>query len=449
MRALRICLLGLALTGCSTTALPSTEEPAQRAVTGCSDRKIYARTGARLVEYDALGNARERFAFGGSQGEIEPEVGLSRWSAQGEFLAASMLLRVTVDAPSTHEIVLLDRDTVKFQAIYPGGSPQLFLSADGSLAVSGSRNFLRRVDGSLIELGAYEPLGPLRTDGSLPASLGPPNQATSPKGLLWPMGPTSTWQFDRFDDPVPTFANLRATSRQLVYFRASEDEPSVPTGRLVAIGVDRVTRVELPGAPQLVDVADDRWVLLADWQASSLTLVDLATGHVTRIENDAPLHFELASATVDEAGHVFTSVVRQAQLQLVRTDDGGKTFVDVGSPMQPGELGFAHWLAPIVHQGSALTLNLSEGHGKILNEVQFATDRTRAVIPSGHYLLGYTPDGAQADLTRDGQCAASWVLNDGASLDDPARYSLIAIDHDGPRVVATSSFATPTVSFAK
>lgn len=447
MRTLGIGLLGLALAGCSTTALPSGDESQQQALIGCSERRMYVRHGSRVVEYDAVGNARERFVFGTAQGAPREVSGLSSWQAIGEWLAASAYLASPGNTSDT-EIVLLGRDGVALQTIVTGGQPQLYPGADGSLAVAASRNFLRRADGTIVELGEYQPLGPLLSDGSLPASLGPYYEETSPKGRLRPTGAPTAWQFDVFQDAVPAYGDARGTSRQFVYL--SYDATTTSRSRLIAIRPGGVVRVEVSGQPSLVHVAGDRWVLLADQASATLSLVDLTTSEVTRIEATLPFfNYNLTSATVDESGRVFTSVQRDEELQLVRSDDGGKTFVDVGAPMPRGEeLGFPPSLAPIAHRGSALALNLSTGYGNMLNSVQFTADRTHTVMPGGGYYLNYSPLRAEADLTTDGQCAASWVLSDGDPFGATASYSLVVFDHDGPRVITTASDAYPAISFA-
>ena len=138
-----------------------------------------------------------------------------------------------------------------------------------------------------------------------------------------------------------------------------------------------------------------------------------------------------------EDGSLVASAAVGDELQLRRTTDSGKTWVDVGRPMGRGaDLGFGRWLHAIAHGGTTLIARMTTGYGHFVEEVQLSSPAGSVSIEVGRlYLNGDISPGA-FDLSSDGQCASTWrQVRDRPT----AHLELVFFDTTGAQKVVSTS----------
>jgi hypothetical protein len=133
---------------------------------------------------------------------------------------------------------------------------------------------------------------------------------------------------------------------------------------------------------------------------------------------------------------VLTATEAGSLLQLERSADLGQTWSAVGGPMSMGEdFGLGRWLLSLERQGTVLALSMSTGYGHFVHGLQLVSARGAHQLETGGLYVNVDLSPGAADLSPDGQCAASWVQP--GMRDEPLQ--LVFIDVDGKQQVAKTA----------
>lgn len=425
-------LVGLSTAGCST-GLPRAEEDRTNLV-GCAKRRILSTEGARLVEYDSSGKSTDRFVFGADPDKSFQSIAITVLQQAGPRVVAVAQRNELATGEQTDEVVLLDGSDVVFHTILRRSPTTAFLNAAGDLTLGGAQTLVRRADGTLIDLGEYTPIGPVYDD-TVMVSIGQLFSPNAPVGRLRIAGNEGARGFELFADRAISSAPVW-TATQFLY---------VSGGVLIAASAHDTKRIALPlpfdGTRQIVQVGGERFVLLGAAGHLGLELVDLDTGTITSLPQEATgFRQELETAAVDDHGRVYGHIASaNDKLTLMRTENG-TTYTTMGIATAAHDEGGERFLRAVVHGDRALVLNLSleNAEGGVAMErvhsVQLAgVDQEGMLVAAGDYQTKRSLDPAPYGLSQDGACVAAWVRNADAG------FALVVVDQGGRRTLRESA----------
>jgi hypothetical protein len=406
---------------------PPVAPPVTPPAAGCAQAPLVVLRETQLLTVNVAGEETPLFQFGASTGHPADAVVVQDWQQQPGFLGAVAFLH---DPPSAHryEFVLLRADgTVLFHHVEEQPhNPDIFLSPQGSLAVSGEHNFVAFPDGRVTELGGYSPAVPSMDGQHILVSQGPSWRANARYGWL------------RLMDLA--FTPLARTAEWMTFVVVGNHVMALPhdgqrSGPLLRTspGLETVVAAELTtnAALDVVSQAGGRWLLLQR-SADSLVRVNVEDGTASVVDGmlGARQLWGVWTASVATDGSIQFSTAREdGLLQLQRTADLGATFVDVGQPMEAGpDMGLGARLVALRKGDNTLILNLSSGYGDFLQEVQLVSaEGVQRESTGGLYVNADIHPGA-ADLSGDGSCVATVAQRQGTAFSEDSIYELVFLD---------------------
>jgi hypothetical protein len=407
----RTLVLALALTACGREPIipgpPPMKDP--QPLAGCQGKSIVELDGATLERVAADGAVTPLFHLG--DGRADSDVSVTDWQERNGFIAAEALLEGGPGGESFEFLLLDPRDAVVFHRITQQTyTAPLHLGSDGTLAVPEPSGWLVHPDGSVTDLGDLLPLEAPLPGGLLPVARGYPWDPASPKGLL----ALDTMTFTALSPKPDDSSDFQEAGGNLLY---------IAGGKLVLASSTGTQEIALPDSSWRPDrITNDRFVVLSgNYQFRVLDIATVIATPVTGLPeatNQAPVN-----VTVGDDGTVFSSVLENDLLQLRSTTDFGASWQNVGAPMPPGQnFGGGTRLSSVAHGSSVLIVSGSLGYGLFLNRLQLVP----AGSPPQSLDLGgmYVNARVAADLSADGQCAATWA----PSTDTAKPFDLHFID---------------------
>lgn len=411
----------LAVVACGRT--PSIETPAQpvqpeppvkqqQPLLGCEGKAVVALEGRTLTRISAAGS-QPLFTFG--EGLAEDEVYVGQWSVAGRFIAGVGY----VAGGWEYLLMRTDGQVVFHERRSEPHSPRIFLSASGTLAVSAATGWRVRADGTVTDFGGWNPETAQLPSGEVLVS----------RNTYQPSRVLSVWK-DGAVRPltvsVPAYAGFTVVGSRAVFSEGS-----------ALVSVLDGKRIALPGSGfTLVQQAGDRFVLLSS--ETQAVLADLEQGTARSLSNAPRLQERYAgwNAGLQADGTVLAGVTRADQLQLQRSADLGVSWADLGEPMAMGEdFGLGRWLFAVERQGTVLALSMSTGYGHFVNEAQLISASGAHRLPTGALYVNVDLNPGAADLSGDGQCAATWVQP--GTRDEPV--DLVFMDVAGRKTTVKTS----------
>lgn len=405
--------------GAPTPGSPIDMPPTPPAETGpgCAGKSFLTLQGVTLNRVTTDGSSQALFTFGASSGLEMDYLSLDQWEQAGRFHAIVAYLELPIHYAFEYVVLRDDGVIVTHQVIQHEYSPSIFLSADGTLAISSDVAMILRTDGTSTDLGRMHPVSALRPDGFLLVADGEP----------WTQGVSYAW-FNpstgvRIAEPAAEYVNIQVFGDALLH-----EVPVASGGVGIAVTTPASTRTFDPevgagGWWQLLGQADGRFLLLG-LNTDRVVRLDVTTGVFAQVtvppfpEEAQQGPFGVAMLSGGDLARMFP--VAGEKLQLRRSHDLGATWTDVGEPMERGQdFGLGSHLVPVERGGHMLILNYSTGYGDFLNGVQLAspTGNVLTVMAGGLYVNVLIDPGA-ADLSADGTCAATWTVRDDAETFD-------------------------------
>lgn len=401
----------------------------------CAKRALYSVVSTKLARIELVGTVTHIHDFQydvGDSGKV-----YWNWHSRGERLA----LAVRSKTDSSKTLVGIFAGDERIALVENAG--RVFVGATGevvfdNLATPRGADILDAA-GVITRVSTGSPVAPPIDDGLVPVSV---YGLEGSRFVLARRSATGSWADEEISDDETNVATPAVTigSRFVTV--------SYPDAQLHVASRTSVTHHPLPSIDtpydsyEVVSYAEDRYVLLSS--KGRFVWADLETLALVTIERPTPFREFRSSAAIDEAGAIYLTEDRGENFQIVRSEDRGATFVDLGAPIAKGSGFSGQWLALFAHRGAVLALQLgyeNQGDRIQMLRAQYTRGDSSAVMAGGYVatwlgpmVAGEAPQLPSLLLSGDGMCVAGWLPRPGSD-----QYDVVALDENGVHRVASGS----------